>query len=177
MFTVGFCLQIYCQNLCLLAKLFLDHKTLYFDVEPFIFYILTEVNKQGAHIVGYFSKVRLISDVFTVKWTSVLITAFKPALFTPNHPFSVYFYFVLFIFFRKKSLLMGIMWRVFSHCHRTNAEATESSSLLSVSNDWIFTLWWSICLSRHVPSFMHSPWSRGWTADPAHGFSPHRAEL
>ncbi|XP_042249248.1 histone acetyltransferase KAT8 [Thunnus albacares] len=48
--------KIYCQNLCLLAKLFLDHKTLYFDVEPFIFYILTEVNKHGAHIVGYFSK-------------------------------------------------------------------------------------------------------------------------
>ncbi|TSQ24018.1 Histone acetyltransferase KAT8 [Bagarius yarrelli] len=48
--------KIYCQNLCLLAKLFLDHKTLYFDVEPFIFYILTEVNRQGAHIVGYFSK-------------------------------------------------------------------------------------------------------------------------
>ncbi|XP_036408511.1 histone acetyltransferase KAT8 [Megalops cyprinoides] len=48
--------KIYCQNLCLLAKLFLDHKTLYFDVEPFIFYILTEVNRHGAHIVGYFSK-------------------------------------------------------------------------------------------------------------------------
>uniref|UniRef100_A0A3B5R5U5 Histone acetyltransferase n=1 Tax=Xiphophorus maculatus TaxID=8083 RepID=A0A3B5R5U5_XIPMA len=51
--------KIYCQNLCLLAKLFLDHKTLYFDVEPFIFYILTEVTKQGAHIVGYFSKGRV----------------------------------------------------------------------------------------------------------------------
>ena len=49
--------QIYCQNLCLLAKLFLDHKTLYFDVEPFVFYILTEVDRLGAHIVGYFSKV------------------------------------------------------------------------------------------------------------------------
>ncbi|XP_035668394.1 histone acetyltransferase KAT8-like [Branchiostoma floridae] len=48
--------KIYCQNLCLLAKLFLDHKTLYFDVEPFMFYILTEVDKQGAHLVGYFSK-------------------------------------------------------------------------------------------------------------------------
>ncbi len=34
--------KIYCQNLCLLAKLFLDHKTLYYDVEPFLFYILTE---------------------------------------------------------------------------------------------------------------------------------------
>merc|ERR1712083_279640 len=48
--------KLYCQNLCLLAKLFLDHKTLYFDVETFIFYILCEVDKYGAHIVGYFSK-------------------------------------------------------------------------------------------------------------------------
>jgi histone acetyltransferase MYST1 len=51
--------KIYCQNLCLLAKLFLDHKTLYFDVEPFLFYILCEVDKHGAHLVGYFSKVCL----------------------------------------------------------------------------------------------------------------------
>lgn len=77
-FIFGLCLQIYCQNLCLLAKLFLDHKTLYFDVEPFIFYILTEVNKQGAHIVGYFSKVSdyrglclglgIVSNLLGVNW-------------------------------------------------------------------------------------------------------------
>lgn len=48
--------KIYCQNLCLLAKLFLDHKTLYFDVEPFIFYVLCEVDRHGSHLVGYFSK-------------------------------------------------------------------------------------------------------------------------
>ena len=48
--------KLYCQNLCLLAKLFLDHKTLYFDVEPFMFYILTEVDRHGSHLVGYFSK-------------------------------------------------------------------------------------------------------------------------
>ena len=65
--------------MCLLAKLFLDHKTLYYgeawgafscqwshgqhwfpalstDVEPFLFYVLTEVDERGAHIVGYFSK-------------------------------------------------------------------------------------------------------------------------
>jgi histone acetyltransferase MYST1 len=48
--------KIYCQNLCLLSKLFLDHKTLYYDVDPFLFYILCEVDDQGSHIVGYFSK-------------------------------------------------------------------------------------------------------------------------
>ncbi|XP_055371028.1 histone acetyltransferase KAT8 [Condylostylus longicornis] len=47
---------IYCQTLCLMAKLFLDHKTLYYDVEPFYFYVLCEIDKKGAHIVGYFSK-------------------------------------------------------------------------------------------------------------------------
>lgn len=48
---------IYCQNLCLLAKLFLDHKTLYYDVEPFLFYVLTQNDGKGCHLVGYFSKV------------------------------------------------------------------------------------------------------------------------
>lgn len=32
----------YCQHLCLLAKFFLDHKTLYFDVDPFLFYIMSK---------------------------------------------------------------------------------------------------------------------------------------
>lgn len=49
--------KIYCQNLCLLAKLFLDHKTLYYDVEPFLFYVLTKNDEKGCHLVGYFSKV------------------------------------------------------------------------------------------------------------------------
>lgn len=48
--------KLYCQNLCLLAKLFLDHKTLYYDVEPFLFYILTKNDDTGSRIVGYFSK-------------------------------------------------------------------------------------------------------------------------
>lgn len=48
--------QTYAKNLCLLAKLFLDHKTLYFDTDPFLFYIMTEFNEYGNHIVGYFSK-------------------------------------------------------------------------------------------------------------------------
>lgn len=49
--------KIYCQYLCLLAKFFLDHKTLYFDVDPFLFYIMTIQDSDGCHIVGYFSKV------------------------------------------------------------------------------------------------------------------------
>jgi len=46
----------YCQKLCLIAKSFLDHKTLYYDVEPFLFYVMTVADSEGCHIVGYFSK-------------------------------------------------------------------------------------------------------------------------
>jgi hypothetical protein len=42
----------YCQNLCYLAKLFLDHKTLYYDVDLFLFYVLCETDARGAHIVS-----------------------------------------------------------------------------------------------------------------------------
>lgn len=52
----------YCQNLCYIAKLFLDHKTLYYDVDPFLFYVLCEVDNRGFHPVGYFSKEKY-SDV------------------------------------------------------------------------------------------------------------------
>jgi hypothetical protein len=38
---------VYCQSLCLLSKLFLDHKTLYYDVDPFLFYVLCEVDEDG----------------------------------------------------------------------------------------------------------------------------------
>lgn len=48
--------KLYCQNLCLLSKLFLDHKTLYFDVSGFLFYVLCEISDSGTHPVGYFSK-------------------------------------------------------------------------------------------------------------------------
>lgn len=48
--------KCWCRNLCLLSKLFLDHKTLFYDVDPFLFYILTETDSRGSHFLGYFSK-------------------------------------------------------------------------------------------------------------------------
>lgn len=53
---------VYCQNLCLLAKLFLGSKTLYYDVEPFLFYVLCEYDEFGYHFVGYFSKEKRASS-------------------------------------------------------------------------------------------------------------------
>lgn len=48
--------RTWCRNLCLLSKLFLDHKTVYYDVDPFMFYVMTKKLDNGHHIVGYFSK-------------------------------------------------------------------------------------------------------------------------
>ncbi len=39
-----------------MAKFFLDHKTLTYDTEPFLFYIACEFDEEGYHIFGYFSK-------------------------------------------------------------------------------------------------------------------------
>ena len=47
--------KVYCQCLCLLAKLFLDHKTLYFDVEPFLFYVLTQNTPEVSTFISFVS--------------------------------------------------------------------------------------------------------------------------
>ncbi|QID83285.1 Histone acetyltransferase [Saccharomyces pastorianus] len=66
---------IYCQNLCLLAKCFINSKTLYYDVEPFIFYVLTEREEKENnnyqtspkfHFVGYFSKEKFNSNDYNL---------------------------------------------------------------------------------------------------------------
>ncbi|CAK9437791.1 uncharacterized protein LODBEIA_P21690 [Lodderomyces beijingensis] len=58
--------RTYCRNLCLLSKLFLDHKTLYYDVDPFLFYIMSIKSEQGHHIMGYFSKEKESQDNYNV---------------------------------------------------------------------------------------------------------------
>ncbi|VDM33839.1 unnamed protein product [Hydatigera taeniaeformis] len=58
--------KIYAQHLCLLAKLFLDHKTLYYDTDPFLFYVLCEIDAYGYHLVGYFSKEKESSEDYNV---------------------------------------------------------------------------------------------------------------
>ncbi|VDK81210.1 unnamed protein product [Gongylonema pulchrum] len=62
----GYCSRIYCQNLCLLAKLFIDHKTLYYDVEPFLFYVVTKNDSSGCHFVGYFSKEKFSAQKYNL---------------------------------------------------------------------------------------------------------------
>uniref|UniRef100_A0A672Z471 Histone acetyltransferase KAT5 n=1 Tax=Sphaeramia orbicularis TaxID=375764 RepID=A0A672Z471_9TELE len=58
--------KTYSQNLCLIAKCFLDHKTLYYDTDPFLFYVMTEYDPKGFHIVGYFSKEKESTEDYNV---------------------------------------------------------------------------------------------------------------
>jgi histone acetyltransferase MYST1 len=60
----GFFERVYCENLCYLSKLFLDHKRFdRFDVSNFYFYVIGEwlegdakSSSPGFRIIGYFSK-------------------------------------------------------------------------------------------------------------------------
>ncbi|KAI9052833.1 hypothetical protein LZ554_003106 [Drepanopeziza brunnea f. sp. 'monogermtubi'] len=56
----------WCRNLCLLSKMFLDHKTLYYDVDPFLFYVMAARDEKGYHLVGYFSKEKESVDGYNV---------------------------------------------------------------------------------------------------------------
>jgi len=58
--------RTWCRNLCLLSKLFLDHKTLYYDVDPFLFYCMCTRDAHGCHPVGYFSKEKESADGYNV---------------------------------------------------------------------------------------------------------------
>ncbi|KAJ3045769.1 Histone acetyltransferase [Rhizophlyctis rosea] len=58
--------RTYCRNLCLLSKLFLDHKTLYYDVDPFLFYLMCSSDDAGHHLLGYFSKEKQSSEEYNV---------------------------------------------------------------------------------------------------------------
>ncbi|KAJ9604411.1 Histone acetyltransferase [Cladophialophora chaetospira] len=58
--------RTWCRNLCLLSKLFLDHKTLYYDVDPFLFYCMVTRSEHGCHLVGYFSKEKESAEGYNV---------------------------------------------------------------------------------------------------------------
>lgn len=58
--------RTWCRNLCLITKLFLDHKALYYDVDPFLFYCMTRRDELGHHLVGYFSKEKECAENYNV---------------------------------------------------------------------------------------------------------------
>lgn len=48
--------KVYTENLCYVARLFLDHKNLTNEIDAFYIYVLCERKPDGYHLVGYFSK-------------------------------------------------------------------------------------------------------------------------
>ncbi|TKY86492.1 hypothetical protein EX895_004641 [Sporisorium graminicola] len=58
--------RTWCRNLCLLSKCFLDHKTLYYDVDPFLFYCMVKRDDTGCHLLGYFSKEKDSAENYNV---------------------------------------------------------------------------------------------------------------
>ena len=48
--------KVYTENLCYIARLFLDHKNLTCEIDAFYFYCLCERKADGYYLCGYFSK-------------------------------------------------------------------------------------------------------------------------
>lgn len=62
----GYLQKNYCRNLALLSKLFLDHKSLYWDMDVFMFYVLCRRDEYGYQIVGYFSKEKISEQAYNL---------------------------------------------------------------------------------------------------------------
>mmetsp|Transcript_11092 Transcript_11092/g.14438 ORF Transcript_11092/g.14438 Transcript_11092/m.14438 type:complete len:382 (+) Transcript_11092:363-1508(+) len=60
--------RLFGQNLCLFSKLFIEHKTLCYDPNPFFFYVMIERDKDGEafHPVGYFSKEKNCPELYNL---------------------------------------------------------------------------------------------------------------
>ncbi|MBW0481936.1 hypothetical protein O181_021651 [Austropuccinia psidii MF-1] len=58
--------KAWCRNLSLLSKCFLDHKTLYYDVDPFMYYVMCLRDANGLHMIGYFSKEKESAENYNV---------------------------------------------------------------------------------------------------------------
>ncbi|KAF8543067.1 acyl-CoA N-acyltransferase, partial [Trichophaea hybrida] len=67
---------LFCQNLCLFAKLFLDTKSVCYEVESFLFYTLVETSPDTGyqHVVGFFSKERISWDDYNLACILLLIS-------------------------------------------------------------------------------------------------------
>ena len=70
--------QMYCQQLCLFAKFFIDSKTICYAVRDFFFYILTRTEGDKEQAVGYFSKNRNFAYNRDLKENLSVILVFPP---------------------------------------------------------------------------------------------------
>ncbi|KAJ7254693.1 acyl-CoA N-acyltransferase [Mycena haematopus] len=57
---------LYCQNLSLFGKLFIDVKTLFFDCDNFLFYMVTDANSKYDRVYGFFSKEKVSYDDYNL---------------------------------------------------------------------------------------------------------------
>ncbi|KAI9510638.1 acyl-CoA N-acyltransferase [Russula earlei] len=64
--------KLYCQNLSLFGKLFIDIKTLFFDCDNFLFYIFTDADSQRDHVLGFFSKEKISYDDYNLACIVIL---------------------------------------------------------------------------------------------------------
>ncbi|KAF5328490.1 hypothetical protein D9611_014543 [Ephemerocybe angulata] len=58
--------KLYCQNLSLFGKLFIDAKTLFFDLDNFMFYVVTKYQGGRENVIGYFSKEKVSFDDYNL---------------------------------------------------------------------------------------------------------------
>ncbi|KAL4810074.1 acyl-CoA N-acyltransferase [Aspergillus unguis] len=128
--------KLFGQNLSLFAKLFLDHKSVFFDVVSFLYYILVFSDPNNAddddthHILGFFSKEKLSWDANNL----ACILVFPP--------------------FQHKQLgklLMGVSYKI-SGWERDNSRIGGPEKPLSEMGLRSYSRFWEERIARHLLS-------------------------
>ena len=64
--------KLYCQNLSLFVKLFIDHKVLYFDIKDYEFFVMS--SHEDGMFYGYFSRLQNKNSINNLSCIVVLPT-------------------------------------------------------------------------------------------------------
>jgi hypothetical protein len=62
--------KLYCQNLSLFVKLFIDHKVLYYNINDYEFYVM----RDQTNFVGYFSRISNLNSPYNLSCIVVMPT-------------------------------------------------------------------------------------------------------
>lgn len=131
-----------------MAKLFLDHKTLYYDVEPFLFYVMTKADNVGCRFIGYFSKVNrwdscVLVDRGRLKTNPLLVLCTKTyrscvffvVVYLKSNftSFRYFLHFHFFVHYRRRNLFSTTMYHVSFLFLHTWSKVMEKCLLTLVS--------------------------------------------
>jgi hypothetical protein len=145
--------------------MFLDHKSLFYDVEPFLFYVMTEVDDAGARFVGYFSKEKRSPKDYNVSCIMTLPVRQRQGWGNLLIDFSMYLFILTTLIDVHLSFLLGYL--LSKKEQRVGSPEKPLSGLGALG----YKNYWTLALMRYLDSSPDSPRLEGQQQVLSHFFT------